>query len=489
MHSTSTMHSHLLRPRPLAAAFAAILTCSAQLALALQTSPLPPASQSPRVQVVSNCNDSGAGSLRDAVTNAIDGETIDLTQLSCSFITLSTGAILIGAQDLTLDGPGADLLNINSAGYAGNGVIYDLAGGTLKIDGVSVAFGSKYRSDANTHGGCIYSAGNVMLTDTHVYACTTRSVNAYDSKGGAVYAQGDVSLIDSVVNLCGVTVESGSGQGGGVFAGGNLTMGYSTISGCRIATATAGVGGGAYVAGDLFMKYSTVSDNLIDEATVSDGGGLHTAGDVDILWSTISGNNAVTGGGLSMTGGNYGHTAQIRESTISGNTAQSAGGVKAWLPLELFSSTIAFNTIPRHYSIPLDYAFSAGLALLGSPVRIESSIIANNVAFGDVDDPEDIGGELSLTFDGSNNLIQSSAQPTPPDTIAEDPRLASLADNGGLTATHALFSGSPALDRGNNLGNFSTDQRGVGFARELNNRADIGAYESDADLIFSNGFD
>ena len=81
-----------------------------------------------------------------------------------------------------------------------------------------------------------------------------------------------------------------------------------------------------------------------------------------------------------------------------------------------------------------------------------------------------------------------SAQAVPPDTIIADPLLAPLADNGGLTWTHALLPGSPAIDTGDDDG-WDTDQRGEGYARIQNAHADIGAYEVDPDLIFRNGFD
>ena len=64
-----------------------------------------------------------------------------------------------------------------------------------------------------------------------------------------------------------------------------------------------------------------------------------------------------------------------------------------------------------------------------------------------------------------------------------------LADNGGLTLTHALAAGSPAIDAGNN--DFSvdaggaaltTDQRGAGFLRISDVNADIGAFEVNPEL-------
>jgi hypothetical protein len=55
---------------------------------------------------VTNCADDGPGSLRAAAAAANDNDEIDLSQLTCSRITLTTGAIEIDADTLTLTGPG-----------------------------------------------------------------------------------------------------------------------------------------------------------------------------------------------------------------------------------------------------------------------------------------------------------------------------------------------------------------------------------------------
>jgi len=63
-----------------------------------------------------------------------------------------------------------------------------------------------------------------------------------------------------------------------------------------------------------------------------------------------------------------------------------------------------------------------------------------------------------------------------------------LSNHGGETRTHALTAGSPAIGVGNNLGNFGTDQRGIGFSRLNGGQADIGAYErqpNDDEIFFS----
>src|SRR5688500_1505726 len=72
-------------------------------ALAVQS--IAPASAA--VHNVANCNDSGAGSLRDAVAIATSGDTINLAGLACNRITLTSGQIELPQDDLTLVGPGS----------------------------------------------------------------------------------------------------------------------------------------------------------------------------------------------------------------------------------------------------------------------------------------------------------------------------------------------------------------------------------------------
>jgi hypothetical protein len=81
-----------------------------------------------------------------------------------------------------------------------------------------------------------------------------------------------------------------------------------------------------------------------------------------------------------------------------------------------------------------------------------------------------------------NNIVQNRGTST--GYIASDlpngtnPLLASLSNNGGLSATHALLVGSSAINAGNNayaVG--TTDQRGTGFNRIARGKIDIGAFE------------
>ena len=75
---------------------------------------------------------------------------------------------------------------------------------------------------------------------------------------------------------------------------------------------------------------------------------------------------------------------------------------------------------------------------------------------------------LNIIEDGSC-LLDSNFS-----TLAIDPRLGALADNGGPTMTHALLAGSPAINAGSADDCPSDDQRG-----ELRDdgACDIGAFE------------
>ena len=77
-------------------------------------------------------------------------------------------------------------------------------------------------------------------------------------------------------------------------------------------------------------------------------------------------------------------------------------------------------------------------------------------------------------------LSESLTQPESESELDTSDGKGPLQDNGGLTFTHELLVGSPAIDAGDP--SFTPppdfDQRGTGFARVVNGRIDIGAFEA-----------
>ena len=466
--------------RPLAACFATLLAGSALAAAPLDTplggmaeplllqrpqwpSPLqPPTPRAPQDIVVTNCFDNGAGSLREAVTNAVSGDIIDLTQLQCSNITLTTGAIIFGANQLAIHGPGRHALRIEGSTTVNDGLLVHLGFGTLIVEDVTLANGRKYRSDANALGGCIHSEGNVILRDSTVTGCKTQSESNLGALGGGIWTQGSTHLYTSEIS------------GNETYAHGN---GYAS-------------GGGVYALGGFLSQSSLISGNVAHSpsATPSFGGGVFARGYGGVFQTAIVANQSARMGGLALAD-NGTSTALIFQSTISTNQATRIGGVYVRRPLYLYNSTIANN----HALVSIagaSGAESAGLHMGANVLTFHSNILADNYA----DDVGrlDFSGQPGMLNTGTFNLITGTPVPPPPDTIGFTPALGPLQDNGGLTPTHALIRGeSYAIDAGGlpPAGTFQFDQRGPGFPRWVGSQVDIGAFESDPDRIFTTGLD
>ena len=418
--------------------------------------------QSPDVPdvTVTNCDDAGPGSLRDAVSNPPDGTIVDLTQLTCSTISLTTGAILIGASDIAIIGPGRFDLTIDATGSPGAAAIYDLGGGTLHLSNMTIEGGSKYRSDVAGRGGCVHVEANIEIENSTIQNCYAGSPN------GAL--------------------------GGGVFAGGLAYLRNTTLFNNHTSSTFYASGGGIYTLGGLQMMYSTVEDNFVVAlgGSPSFGGGAFARGGAFIMGSTIDGNLSVNGrmGGLALAD-NDATPSIIVNSTISGNFADRIGGVFVREPVTIANSTIAFNS-SNVWSDGAGHYLAAGL-YVQTGGELDSTIIANNVN----DDPAapqptaDLTGAPGAGFNGGNNNVMFAGLPSPTDTSHEDPGLHPLADNGGYTKTHIPTPGIWDTFGGTNTLSMQWDQRGPGFPRQTpGDWPEIGAVQINSDLIFANGF-
>lgn len=406
----------------------------------------PVASGMATVRPVSSCADDSSGStLRDVVAAAGTGDTVDLSQLSCSAITLSQGAIPVMVDDLAISGTKANALAIDGAGL--DRVFIHYGYGTLTLNGLTVRNGvNSLQGYKVAAGACIVSNGYVTLNQTTVSGCVAAGEGAY---GGGIIARG-VTLYTSTLS-------------------GNIARGT------LLKTLTAAYGGGAFAyRGTAALYDSTVSGNRVERdpannySSYDTGGGIFTDAGGIAYRSTIDGNFSTgTGGGIAS------HDAFfVSNSTISGNTAkEKAGGgifVSVYSAMSIGNSTIANNAAVK----------GGGIYVAGAPqaFTLQSTIVAGNSASIGA---ADIAAHMALVISGANNLVvvADADVTTPVGTLHTAPHLLPLANNGGPTRTHALTIGSPAIDAGNNSSNVTTDQRGSGFPRVLGVAADIGAYE------------
>jgi hypothetical protein len=373
----------------------------------------------PRIRVVTNANDSGAGSLREALTLQSSSAPLNITFDPTFFAiprTIQAQSLLPAIQTpITIAGPGTALLTIAGAGLS-----------VLNV--VSFPY-------------------NVSLSGMTL----TRAYGVY------IFAGYFVSVtMDGLVISNGGKGDSG---GGGIQILGTptVTVRNSTISG--------------NVAGDLPTTRPV------------GGGGIYTKGGTLIVENcTISGNSTSTvGGGICLYIADA-LNVTVRNTTISGNTAGTSGGgimfgnpppqIPAPVRFLVQNCTIANNR--TNGAASGQGGGGIGSLVAAGITSIESTIVANNTNANAPDALGSIAASFSLirnqtgaTVSGSNNLPAGT-----------DPRLGPLQNNGGTTQTIALLPGSPAINAGSNPASLTTDQRGAGYTRVFESAADIGAFEA-----------
>lgn len=245
----------------------------------------------------------------------------------------------------------------------------------------------------------------------------------------------------------------------------------------------------------------TISNGSMVDAPGNDGAGILNQGILTLSTCTVSGNTTPrSGGGVANNGG----TMTVTGCTITGNSAGVAGsGVVNSGTLTINNSTISGNATDGLSNVSLGVATLVNDTFSGNTVRGISNNGGATVNIGNtIVGNTPLGGpDVAGTFNSlGNNVIGSGSGSTGftngvnGDKVGAtgavlDPRLGPLANNGGTTQTHALLSGSPALDGGSNTlatnAGLTTDQRGGGFDRFIDSadldaitQVDIGAFEA-----------
>lgn len=309
----------------------------------------------------------------------------------------------------------------------------------------------------------------------------TLANGASSGNGGAIQNADENLTITNAIITANKAV-----KGGGIYqgTGGSLSIQNSVISG----NSATGEGGG--IAASDGKALTIVATTIADNAALY-GGGLDVFDTTTVIQtSTFSGNYASAtaskgGGAIRFAGVETGLTASIDNTTISENGANDNGGGIFIDSGSTISLTIRSSTITKNIS-DLDESGAGaggGIARAGGTVSLVSTIVAQNTDNSGV--APDIVNSTAASLTASNSLIsdKTGAEFTGENNIVGtasapiDARLAPLADNGGPTKTHALLSGSAAINTGSNPSSSSTDQRGSGFSRIVGDRADIGAFE------------
>ncbi|MEH2263693.1 hypothetical protein [Nostoc sp.] len=266
---------------------------------------------------VTNTNNSGAGSLRQAVlnANALSGKDIInfgglFTDGLAHTISLTHSGLSI-TDNLTIKGTNPSKLTIKDDTADR---IFDISSGvTAAINGLTIT--NTY--DGANGGGAISNAGILTLNNTIIAGNTVTNniiLNGElvgDSVGGGIYNSGNLTLNHSTisgnnVNTATNTVANSNSyrstsEGGGIYNSGNLTLNHSTISGNNVIYSyqnQISEGGGIYNTGNLTVENSAISDNSAVSSSffaalgLGEGGGIYTSGNLTVENSAISGNSA-----------------------------------------------------------------------------------------------------------------------------------------------------------------------------------------------------
>ena len=351
---------------------------------------------------VTNTNDSGTGSLRQAISDSnraggadrivfdssLTGETINLTS---GQITIDDDLIIegLGAENLTIDAGGNSRIFRTVSGF--DGLLSGPGPSTdITIQGLTLT-GGNTESDG---GAILAQRSSITSTLNLTIVDSTLSGNSAGGRGGAIFGSDriDESITIENSNLSGNI----AGEVGGAIFADQIEIFGSTISGNSASLGGGGVfsrififatgsnftenttdGSGGGLAGQTIVLAGNIFNNNRAEI---DGGGIFTIGATLILNSEISENEAgFDGGGISVryipTAGVFGgpKTTLITNTTISGNKAEEDGG-----GIQVVGNTI--QLIP----IDLDQNIFGGANLVTSNVTITNNIAdSNNDGLGD----------------------------------------------------------------------------------------------------------
>jgi CSLREA domain-containing protein len=384
---------------------------------------------------------SNADSAADTIEFGTLAGTIQLTNAG------HVGQIAI-SNSLTINGPGPSVLTIRAfsgASSSGDGArIFAIDDGSattftdVSISGLTLTAGDPALSDG-ADGGAVFNSENLTLTDCTI---SDNRLSGTNRRGGGVFSQ----------------------------------LGSLTVSASTISDNTAWRGGGIYTAGPSTMIHdSTINDNSTGSSFGNGGGGIAVstvAGDTTtIVNSTISNNRTFSNGGGILNDGAGSLIVSYSTITLNRvNFTNRGGGIHSNHATTSLEHTIVAGNLGGQPSIRNDLA--------GSVASVRYSLIGDNTG--------------ATIADNGGNQIGTGAAPI-------NALLAPLSDNAGPTLTHALLTGSPAIDAGDPAAVAGAgtvplqDQRGAVFVRVADgdgsggSRIDVGAYERqtlpDLDLV------
>jgi hypothetical protein len=234
------------------------------------------------------------GSLRYAITHAVDGDAINFGVTGTINLT---GALPNLTHNISINGPGANLLTVRRDTGGDYRIFVVTVGATVAISGLTIANGNGGYSDVG--GGGILNLGSLTLSN-----CTVTQNQG--NGGGGIYNRGSLTLSSSTVTQNQSIADDGGfiADGGGIL---NRWHGTVTVSNSTITNNTGAWGGGianedgAPIDGaTMTIANSTISGNVAGgygcdfgcPPVFFNGGGVYNGyrSTLNVLNSVVAGN-------------------------------------------------------------------------------------------------------------------------------------------------------------------------------------------------------
>lgn len=426
-----------------------------------------------------------------AATINVDGTTCTLADA----ITSANGDVVTGGCDA---GVGDDVLELTVNGtFTLTDALPDITTGIV-INGNE----SSISRDAGAA-----TDFRIFRVDTGSLELNNSTISGGIAPGGGNFG-GGIRVYDGTLNINDSTI-SGNTGGAVVFTRAtSSSIINSVIDGNDGIVANFYGGGVSIAASQVFISNSTISNNTT-QSNFAGGGGVYVTnygGNSGVLIekTTISGNSStLRGGGISHL--QYGNTTTliIENSTLSGNTSDAEGGglsIDATVTGTLTNLTVTGNSAGTT---------GGGVDISGSTTSLVQSLVSGNTATGVGPEINLTGGTLNVndtnlfgfnSMSGLVGVVAGAGDIVPSVPLAEILNT-TLALNGGVTTTHALVDGSPAIDAlvATTAADCATPEDQIGTPRgndgddDAAGGCDIGALEHifvvPSDIIFKNGFE
>ncbi|HMM99089.1 MAG TPA: choice-of-anchor Q domain-containing protein, partial [Anaerolineales bacterium] len=381
---------------------------------------------------------------------------------------------------------------------------------TAILDGFTVKDGNANGAAPNNDGGGMYNTGGSPTLTNLIFS----NNSAGDDGGGlftynssptltnitfnnnSAYYGGGMENENSSPTLTDVKFDNNNATyGGGMFNWKNSSL---TLINVTFNSNRAARGGGIY---NQSISSSTTLNNIVFSGNIATdyGGGLFTYNSSPTLTNvTFSGNSATQGGGmLNLTnsaptlinatfvnnhstfgGGMYNQSSSPTLTNVTFSDNQAGGGGGGMYNFNSSSPTLTNVTFNSNGN-----SFGGGIRNTNSSSPLLINVLMVNSTAGNCfnESPINASSHHNLIDDGSCGL--SDGVNGNKIGSGYNANLAPLANNGGFTQTHAVQSGSAAIDAGDDAVCAAAPVNGLdqrGMARPQGAACDIGAYEFDS---------